>query len=142
MLHKKHKHDIIVIFSVLGLAVSVYLATAHYLGFAVPCDITHGCESVLNSKYSSLLGLPLSVWGIAYFSAAIIVSLLANHYALWRKLLTWGLAMGSVAAIIFLSIQFFVIKQICQYCLTVDIVSIIIFLLDLNIDHQNALIQS
>ncbi len=136
MLHKKHKHDIVVIFSVFGLAVSLYLAVSHYLGIAVPCNVTRGCEEVLNSKYSFLFGLPLSVWGVAYFSAAIFMALLANHYAIWRKILTWVLGVGAIMAVIFLGIQFFVIKKICQYCLTTDILAITLFLLDLNIEYQ------
>ena len=63
----RHKHDIIIIFALIGFGISLYLAITHYLGFAVPCDITHGCEVVLSSKYSVFLGLPLSVWGVAYF---------------------------------------------------------------------------
>lgn len=135
-MHRRHKHDIIVILAMFGFAVSVYLATAHYLGFQVPCDLTHGCEAVLSSKYSYLLGLPLSVWGVAYFLAVVFGALLANHYVLWRRLLTYLLAVGSLMALIFLSLQFFVIKQICQYCLATDLTGIVIFLWDLNIEHR------
>ncbi len=134
--HKRHKHDIIVIFSVFGLAVSLYLAVSHYLGIAVPCDITKGCEAVLNSKYAFLVGLPLSVWGVIYFGSVIPAALLANHYDVWRKILTWVLGAGSVLAVIFIGIQFFAIKKVCQYCLTTDIVIIMLFILDLNIEHQ------
>ena len=76
------------------------------------------------------------MWGVAYFGSVIPAALLANHYAVWRKILTWALGAGSVIAVIFLGIQFFVIKKVCQYCLTIDIVAIILFLLDLNIEHQ------
>ena len=135
-MHKRHKHDIIVILGVVGLGISLYLAITHYLGYTVPCDITHGCEVVLNSKYSMLLGLPLSVWGIAYFSAVIVSALLANHYLVWRKILTLVLGVGALASLCFLSIQFFIIKKVCQYCLTTDILSILLFILDLNIEHK------
>jgi uncharacterized membrane protein len=135
-MHKRHKHDIIVILSVFGFGVSMYLAVSHYLGIAVPCDITKGCEAVLSSKYSSLFGLPLSVWGVAYFSAVIFTALLANHYNLWRKILTALLGVGALMSLGFLGIQFFIIKKICQYCLTTDILGIILLLLDINIEHQ------
>lgn len=135
-MHKRHKHDIIVILAVAGFGVSLYLAITHYLGFAVPCDLTHGCEAVLNSKYSMLFGLPLSVWGVAYFSSVIVSALLANHYGVWRKILTVILSLGALAALGFLSIQFFILKKVCQYCLTTDILSILLFILDLNIEHQ------
>ena len=135
MYHRKHKYDIIITCSLLGFAVSVYLATAHYLGFTVPCDVTHGCEKVLSSQYSSIFGIPLSVLGIAFYTGIILTSLLANHYRNFKRLLTVFLVLGSIASVIFLSQQFFVIKQVCQYCLATDFLAIILLLIDLNIEH-------
>ena len=135
-MHRRHKHDILVILSLVGFADSVYLATAHYLGFQVPCDITHGCEAVLSSKYAGLLGLPLSVWGLAFYVAVIVLCLLANHYQICKKVLTWFLALGSFAAAAFLFLQFFVIRQICQYCLLADLLAVVLLLVDLNIEHR------
>jgi uncharacterized membrane protein len=135
-MHRKHKHDIIVILAVLGFGISLYLAFAHYLGYTVPCDITHGCETVLNSKYSVLFGFPLGVWGVGYFTAVIISALLANSYSLWKKILTGLLLLGTLASLVFLSLQFFVIKKVCQYCLATDLLSILLFILDINIEHR------
>lgn len=134
--HKRHKHDIIVILAVIGFAVSFYLAITHYLGLPVPCDLTKGCEAVLGSKYAIFLGIPLSVWGVAFFSSVIVSALLANHYAFWARLLTWDLVLGSAASLIFISLQFFVIRKACQYCLTADLLTIVILVLDLNIEHK------
>ena len=132
----RHKHDAIVILAILGMGVSLYLAITHYLGFAVPCDLTHGCETVLNSKYSVLFGLPVAVWGVAYFSAVVVGALMANHYNIWKTLLAWLLGVGALVALAFLCIQFFVIKQVCQYCLLTDLTSVALFIWDLNIEHQ------
>lgn len=135
-MYKKHKYDILVILAVFGLGISLYLAITHYLGFAVPCDFTKGCEIVLNSKYSMLFGFPLSVWGVVYFSGVIISALLASHYAIWRKILTSFLGLGALASLIFLALQFFIIKKVCQYCLTTDLLSIALFIIDINIEHK------
>ncbi|MDE2311918.1 MAG: vitamin K epoxide reductase family protein [Patescibacteria group bacterium] len=136
MIHKKHKHDIIVLLALVGFADSIYLAVTKALGYSVPCDLTHGCEAVLASRYSTLLGLPLADWGILFFAGVIVAALLANHYRLWRKLLTIALALGSLMALVFLSLQFFVIRQVCQYCLLSDLLAILLLILDLNIEHQ------
>ncbi len=133
---KKHKYDLIAILAVIGLGVSLYLAVTHYLGFTVPCDITYGCEAVLHSKYSMFWGLPLSVWGVVYFFSIIFSALLANHYSVWAKILTGVLALGALAALGFLSIQFFVLKKVCQYCLATDLLSIILFIIDINIERK------
>jgi uncharacterized membrane protein len=46
------------------------------------------------------------------------------------------LGAGALASLVFLSLQFFVIQKVCQYCLAVDLLMIIIFLVDLNIEHR------
>ena len=138
MLHQKHKYDIIIFLAVIGFGVSLYLAISHYLGFTVPCAVTKGCETVLNSKYASLFGLPLSVWGVAYFGSVIVCGLLANHYYKFKKILTALLAIGALGSLVFLSLQFFVIKKVCQYCLTTDLLSILLLILDINIEHRPA----
>ncbi len=135
-MHRRHKHDIIIVLALIGFGVSMFLAVSHYLGYLVPCDITHGCEAVLNSKYASFVGLPLSVWGAAFFVGVILSSLLANHYILWRRLLSILLGLGALGSLALLIIQFFVIKKVCQWCFTTDVLTIIMFLWDLNIEHK------
>ncbi len=135
-MHRRHKHDIITILAVLALCVSVYLSIAKALSLTVPCDFTGGCETVLSSKYSNFFGVPLSTWGIVYFSLIIVTSLLANHYQKARQALKLFLGAGALGALGFLSIQFFILKAICQYCLATDVISIVMFLLDLNIEHR------
>ncbi len=131
---KRHKYDIIVILAVLALGVSLYLTITKYAGIAVPCSVTHGCETVLHSKYSSFLGFPLSLWGVLYFSGVIVAGLLANHYQTWRKLVSILLGIGALGAFAFLFLQFFVIKQVCQYCLITDLLGIFMFIWDLNVE--------
>jgi len=135
-MYKKHKYDIIVLLAVLAFGISLYLSITHYLGYAVPCDLTHGCEVVLNSKYAMLLGLPLAVWGVLYSTAVIVCALLANSYSFFKKALTVILSLGALGSLVFLSLQFFVIKKVCQYCLTVDTLNIILFIFDLNVEHK------
>jgi uncharacterized membrane protein len=133
---KKHKYDIIIILALICFGISLYLSITHYLNYAVPCSITHGCETVLTSKYSVLFGLPVAVWGVAYFTSVIIAGLLANRYALWGKVLTVILSLGALTSLSLLTLQFFVIKNICIYCFTTDSLSIILLLLDLNIEYK------
>ena len=37
-----NKYDIIVMLAVVALDISLFLAVSHYLGYVVPCDLTHG----------------------------------------------------------------------------------------------------
>lgn len=133
-MHKRHKYDIISILSVLALSISLFLAVSHFLGITVPCTVTGGCEEVLNSKYAVLLGIPLSVWGVLFFSFVFVLSMLSNHYLIARKILTYVLVLGSLGAASFLTLQFFVIKQVCQYCAVIDVLAIVTMLFDINIE--------
>ena len=135
MLHKRHKYDIIIVFAIISLAVSLFLAISEAKDITVPCDLTGGCETVLNSKYSNLLGMPLPYLGIAFSAAVILVALMANHYRIAKKYLTWLLGFGALFSLGFLGIQFFVLRALCQYCLTVDALTLLMFIWDLNIEH-------
>jgi uncharacterized membrane protein len=132
----KHKYDFLSILSMLGLALTVYLTTAHYLGATLPCTVTHGCEVVLNSKYAVALGLPLSAWGAMFYFVVAVVALLANNYRAAKKILTVLLAVGTLISLVLLTLQFFVIKSVCQYCLVSDLLTIALLLLDLNLEYS------
>src|SRR5690349_11352626 len=135
-MHRRHKYDIIILLSLIGFGVAMFLAVSHYLGYTVPCDITKGCEAVLTSKYASFLGLPTSVWGVVFFTGVIFFSLLANHYQKAKTLLTIVLSVGTLASLALLVIQFFVLKKVCQYCLITDTLTIALLIIDLNIEHK------
>lgn len=135
MYHKKHKYDIIIVLAVIALAVSLFLAVSSALEINVPCNLTGGCEAVLNSKYSRLFNYPLAYWGVAYFGIVVVIALLSNHYQRSRRTLTWFLGLGALVSLSLLSIQFFVLKSVCQYCLAVDFLVFAMFLWDLNIEH-------
>lgn len=138
-MYKKHKFDIIIIFALLAFSVSLYLAISHYMNFLIPCSVTKGCESVLSSKYSSVYGIPLSVLGVAYFAGVIVTALLANHYIIFRRILTIFLGIGALFSLVFLFLQFFVIKKVCQYCLVIDFTGILLLIFDINIEHDFSL---
>lgn len=135
MYHKRHKYDLIVIFSVFVMAISLFLAISEIKNIPVPCDLTGGCDTVLNSRYSHIFRIPVAYLGVGFSVLIIILALLANHYIFVRRLLTWCLGFGALGALSFILIQFFALKSICQYCLTVDILIILMFLWDLNIEH-------
>ncbi len=137
LMHKRHKHDIIILISLIGFGIGLYLTIYHYLGYAIPCNVTKGCETVLNSRFSTILGMPLSLLGLVYFVGIIFSSLMANHYAAWKKILTVLLSFGALGSLLLLADQFLVIKKVCQYCFTVDTLIILMFLWNLNVEHSN-----
>ena len=95
---------------------------------------------VLNSRFSLIFGLPVSVWGLVYFTGLIFSALMANHYRAWQTFLTVLLSFGALGALFFLGDQFFVIKKVCEYCFTTDTLIILLFLWNLNIGHKQQIV--
>src|SRR5262245_15690349 len=53
--------------SLIGIAAAVYVAHGNYTGQPLWCPIVDGCNAVVNSPYSRVLGVPMSYFGFIYF---------------------------------------------------------------------------
>lgn len=118
---------VILLTTLIGLADASYLTYQHYSGAGLICNISHGCERVLTSQFATVAGIPVALLGVIYY---IFVMLMAVYFmtnkANPRILLLTGLA-GFLPTIYLLSLQAFVIKAWCQYCLLSSLTATIIF---------------
>ncbi len=121
----------ILIFSSLGFIDATYLTAKHYQNQIPPCSIVQGCEVVLTSSYATILGIPVAVLGAVFYLAIVLVSIYALDTK-WIKTLflfpIFGI-ISMIATIWFLSLQFFIIRAVCQYCLISAVSSTGIFVL-------------
>lgn len=116
--------------SLVGLADAIYLTVHHYTAEPVPCSVTHGCETVLTSPYSELMGIPLAAFGAAAYFVAFCLALLTafGNGRLWR----WFGVHTAVMALFsgwLLYLQAMVIGAYCQYCLLSVGTSVTLFIL-------------
>ena len=87
------------------------------------------CTTVQNSKYGSLLGIKVGVWGMIAFTVLFILYGWAhNSYRRYRIYFTATL-IGALASLAFIAIQAFMLKQWCSSCLIVDTLMILIAVL-------------
>jgi len=105
----------------LGLADAWYLAQSAYTGVALTCNIggLDGCNTVAQSPYAHLFGIPLGVYGAAFYAIVFIlaaVALAQPGLHARRGLFLLGV-LGAAASVVFLLIQFFLIKALCIYCI-------------------------
>ena len=104
-----------------GIADSWYLADAAFGETALTCGIEalDGCNTVAESEYSRLFGLPLALYGVAFYSILFILSavLLALRDRFLEKVLYGGSLAAFLASLYFLYLQVFVIRALCVYCL-------------------------
>jgi len=124
---------LILFFAFFGLADSVYLTQHELSGTPLLCNIQNlsGCNVVTASQYSRIFGIPLSEFGILFYS--IIFVLAALEIVIFDQLLRRALQaislVGVAASLYFTAIQVFVIDAFCIYCLSSALITLFIFIL-------------
>ncbi len=124
--------------SALGFADATYLTVKHFLGTPVPCSILHGCEIVLNSKYSIIYGLPTAMLGAFFYLTVMILSAiyLETKKVIIIKLIVYTTTLGFLASLCFVYIQLFVLKSICLYCMGSAVTSTTLFIFSFVFCHR------
>lgn len=121
------------VFSILGIADSVYLAEHALTGTALSCGIVSGalsgCNTVAQSAYSHVFGIPLGVYGVIFYVLVLLMTL--SLYARESRgrlqaLFILGI-IGMLMSFYFEGVQVFLIKALCIYCLGSFILSLGIF---------------
>jgi len=103
-----------------GIGVAAYLTYVHYEPAALICTSGGGCETVQQSKYAVLVGIPVAILGLAYWIAALVLIIWDSELA---RTLTAALAITGLAFAAYLVIlQLFVIDAICVWCMVNDLV--------------------
>ena len=118
------------LFSFLGLIDASYLAAKHYTGTIPPCAIVKGCEAVTTSQYATVGGISVALLGAIYYLIVLIISIaIIDTKSDWlKKFLSKFSILGLLASIWFISLQLFVIKALCLYCLVSAFSSTAIFI--------------
>ncbi len=101
-----------------GLVDAAYLTVHHLTAQPVPCTIVAGCETVLNSSYSEIAGVPLAAFGAAAYFIAFALALLAafGNRMMWT-LFGIQVVLMAVFTTWLLYLQGYVIGAFCQFCL-------------------------
>lgn len=113
---------LLIILSFLGIADAWYLTASALTDTALSCDLgaaLDGCNIVAKSAYSQLFGIPLALYGVGFFGGIFVLAsllLVMPFKIFYRALFLLSLA-GAFASIIFLLIQFVLIKALCVYCI-------------------------
>jgi uncharacterized membrane protein len=103
-----------------GILVAGYLTKAHYGDGSLVCPVGGGCETVQESEYAELAGVPVALLGLVAYSALLAL-------ILWdAPLARLGAAALALTGLLFsaflLVVQAFVIEAFCIWCLANDVV--------------------
>jgi uncharacterized membrane protein len=117
-----------------GLGISAYLTFVHFAGQQFLTCADNGvvnCTAVTTSAESHFLGMPVSVLGLAFYFALVIIML----PPMWRiadrrvHLLRVGLLiLGMAFALYLVSAELLIIGKICLWCTGVHLVTFALFI--------------
>lgn len=123
------------LFSLAGIADAWYLAEHALNNTALSCGVGNlsGCNIVAQSAYAHLFGIPLGLYGVAFYALVFVAAAIAftNDSRRIELFLMGASVVGVLASIAFEGIQFFLIKAICIYCLISFALSLGIFITNL-----------
>ncbi|MFA6018416.1 MAG: vitamin K epoxide reductase family protein [Patescibacteria group bacterium] len=115
--------------STLGFIDATYLTVQHYADIGLPCTITYGCETVTNSSFSMMFGIPVALLGVCFYVSILFLSYAALEFKQKKLLKVVSLLsiFGFVFSLWFVFVQFFIVHAICQYCMLSALTSTTIF---------------
>jgi len=123
---------LMILLTVAGLGVSAYLMWGYTIpGATLACGDSSGCETVKNSAYASLLGIPLPVMGLVTYATLLLLLLASNRFMTWTAyiaLAIFGISLMGVLYSAYLTyLELFVIEAICRWCVASAIIMVVIF---------------
>ena len=119
-----------------GIGVSGYLTWAHLAGQSVVCGPSHSCDTVQQSVYSEVAGIPVALFGLLAYLAIFFLTLLRGHISedldSYIPLAVFGISLIGVLYSAYLTyLELFVIYAICWWCVSSAIIITALFLLSL-----------
>ena len=103
-----------------GAIVAGYLTWAHYDEAALVCVAGGGCETVQQSAYSEIAGIPVALLGLV--SYAVVFGLVAWDTSTARLAAAMIALVGLLFSLYLLALQLFVIDAVCAWCVANDVV--------------------
>ena len=115
--------------TVIGISDAMYVAYGSYRGTQLWCPILDGCNTVVNSPYSRVLGMPMSYFGFIYylfmFGLAARLAYEPVSKGLRFRVVLYA-ALGAVSSAYFIYLQLGLIQAICSYCIISAIISFLL----------------
>lgn len=118
---------LITVLALVGIADAGYLTYQKWFGSPPPCTVHFKCQTVLESPWATLAGLPLSVWGLLYYSLVLTLGVLiflkqedSSNSPRSKQLSTALLLLasgGSLFSFYLLFLMGVILKAWCLYCL-------------------------
>ncbi|MEE8363584.1 MAG: vitamin K epoxide reductase family protein [Dehalococcoidia bacterium] len=111
----------IAVLSLAGLAVTTYLSIVYLADSAPACGLSSGCETVANSRFARLFGIPVPIPGALMYAALLMGSLALAGFERRDLRVERAMLLLSVIGVAFsaylTAASVFVLHATCQWCL-------------------------
>lgn len=109
----------VAVIALAGVAVAGYLTYVHYRPGALICTSGGGCETVQESSYAELFGVPVALFGLGAY--LLVLALVVWDSEVARNLAAAVAVAGLTFAGYLVVLQAFVIDAWCVWCLVNDL---------------------
>jgi len=128
-----------IVLAVIGLLVAAYMTVYKWTNNNAMCLGSGDCGTVNASKYAEVNGIPVALIGFLGYASILGVLVLekrkifmAEFFEENATLLTFGLALtGFLFTLWLIYVEVALIKALCPFCLTSQVVMTIIFILSI-----------
>lgn len=115
-----------------GAIDAAYLSWVKIIHAEVYCGGSGNCQTVANSPYSEVAGIPIAIFGLAAYLFILVLLYLEGHSKFWNQnspLIIFGITLaGTIYSIYLTYIEVAVIYAICPYCVISAVVMALLFI--------------
>jgi len=125
-------HRIALIFAGIGLLDSLYLSWVKIVNSQVFCGTSGQCETVNNSPYSEISGIPIAYLGLGAYLVILVLLFIETRSPFWKEnspLALFGISLVGVIYSAYLTyIEIAVLHAICPYCVVSALAMLSLFI--------------
>ena len=115
-----------------GFLLSSYIYNKKRAKKKLICPMRANCDTVIHSQYSRVLWIPVEILGMLYYVAISLAYMFVSVPGVWSVSIGGVLVGASVCSVLFsiylVSLQVFVIKHWCSWCLGSALLSLLIMI--------------
>lgn len=128
----KWLHRISIALAVLGILVSIYMTIYKFTGNKKMCIGSGDCETVNQSRFSEIYGIPVALVGVGGYLSILAVLLLEKRNPFLRDnatMLLFGVTlMGFLFTLYLVYVELILLKALCPFCVTSQVTMTLIFI--------------
>jgi uncharacterized membrane protein len=129
----KRLKQVIIVLTVLGLLVSIYMTIYKVTNNESMCIGSGGCSVVNASGYSEVRGIPVAVFGVLGYLSILALLYLENKSGFFQangSMLQFAVTLtGFLFTVWLIYVEVALIKAYCPFCITSQVAMTIIFIL-------------